>query len=69
MWKNNASGGLVDRLRAIVSIYKTCKEQSLEFKIANAKHVYLLRTGLMFESGFPYAASLIYNKPFTLIEF
>lgn len=39
------------------------------YMIANAKHVYLLRTGLMFESGFPYAASLIYNKPFTLIEF
>ena len=39
------------------------------FMIANAEHIFLLKTGLMFESGFPYAASLIYNKPFTLIDF
>lgn len=39
------------------------------FMIAHAEHIYLLQTGLMFESGFPWAASLIYNRPYTRIEF
>lgn len=39
------------------------------FMIAHAEHIYLLQTGLMFESGFPWAASLIYNRPYTRIKF
>ena len=39
------------------------------FMIANAEKIYLLRTGNMYNSGYPYAASLIYNKPFEKIEF
>lgn len=39
------------------------------FMIANADKVFLLRTGGMHKSGYPYAASLIYNKPFRIINF
>ena len=39
------------------------------FMIANAEEIYLLKTGDMHKSGYPYAASLIYNKPFQIIEF
>ncbi len=31
--EHKQSGGLADRLRGIVSVYKTCKEQGIEFKI------------------------------------
>lgn len=37
--------------------------------IARASHVYLLRTGLMRISGFPYAASRISGAPFSIIQF
>lgn len=39
------------------------------FMIANAEKILLLRTGKMYNSGYPYAASKIYNKPFEKIEF
>ncbi len=39
------------------------------FMIANACEIYLLKTEKMHDSGFPYAASLLYNKPFKRIEF
>lgn len=39
------------------------------FMIANAEKIYLLRTGNMYNSGYPYAASKIYDKPFEKIEF
>ena len=39
------------------------------FMIANAEKIYLLRTGQMYSSGYPFAASKIYNKPFEKIEF
>lgn len=39
------------------------------FLIAHAKEVYLFITGNMYNSNFPYAASLIYNKPFNRIYF
>ena len=39
------------------------------FMIANAERIYLLRTGQMYNSGYPFAASKIYNKPFEKIEF
>ena len=39
------------------------------FMIANADHIYLLKTGQMFKSGYPYAASKLYNKPFDTISF
>lgn len=37
--------------------------------ISQADYVYLLRTGLMRESGYPYAASRIENKCFKVVEF
>ncbi len=39
------------------------------FMIANAERIYLLRTGQMYNSGYPFAASKIYNKPFERIDF
>ena len=39
------------------------------FMIANAERIYLLRTGQMYNSGYPFAASKIYNRPFEKIEF
>ena len=39
------------------------------FMIANAERIYLLRTGEMYNSGYPFAASKVYNKPFERIEF
>lgn len=39
------------------------------FTIANADRIFLLRTGKMYKSGYPYAASKIYNRPFEIIEY
>ena len=39
------------------------------FMIANAEKIYLMRTGQMYSSGYPLAASKIYNRPFEKIEF
>lgn len=39
------------------------------FLIANASHIFLLKTGSMHNSGYPLAASKIYNKPFETITF
>lgn len=39
------------------------------FMIANAEKIYLMRTGQMYNSGYPLAASKIYNRPFEKIEF
>ena len=39
------------------------------FMIANAEKIYLLRTGQMYNSGYPFAASRLYNKPFEKNEF
>lgn len=39
------------------------------FLISRASYVYLLRTGLMRISGFPYAASRLTGAPFKIIEF
>ena len=39
------------------------------FLISRASHIYLLRTGLMRVSGFPYAASRLTGAPFSIIEF
>ena len=39
------------------------------FMITNAQKIYLMRTGQMYNSGYPYAASKIYDKPFEKIEF
>ena len=50
--------------------YEVYEKTFLDFlMIANAEKIYLLRTGNMYNSGYPYAASLIYNKPFEIIEF
>lgn len=39
------------------------------FMIANAEKIYLLHTGQMYNSGYPFAASRLYNKPFEKNEF
>ena len=39
------------------------------YTISGAEHVYLIKTGEMARSGFPYAASLIGCRPFSLVEF
>ena len=50
--------------------YSTYEKTFLDFfMIANAEKIYLLRTGQMYNSGYPFAASKIYNKPFEKIEF
>lgn len=50
--------------------YAVYEKTFLDFlMIANAEKIYLLCTGKMYNSGYPYAASKIYNKPFKRIEF
>lgn len=50
--------------------YKAYEKTFLDFfMIANAERIYLLRTGQMYDSGYPFAASKIYNKPFEKIEY
>lgn len=50
--------------------YETYEKTFLDFfMIANAERIYLLRTGQMYDSGYPFAASKIYNRPFEKIEF
>lgn len=50
--------------------YETYEKTFLDFfMIANAEKIYLLRTGQMYNSGYPFAASKVYNKPFEKIEF
>lgn len=39
------------------------------FMIAHAEHIYTLKTGKMYETGFPYAASFIYQRPYDIIVF
>lgn len=52
------------------NLYYTFEKTFLDFfMIANAEIVFLLKSDNMHESGYPYAASLIYNKPFRLIKF
>ena len=50
--------------------YEKYEKTFLDFlMIANASKIFLLRTGNMHNSGYPYAASKIHNRPFELIEF
>lgn len=50
--------------------YNTYEKTFLDFfMIANAERIFLLRTRQMYNSGYPFAASKIYNKPFEKIEF
>ena len=39
------------------------------FLIAHASKIFLLKTGNMYRSGYPYAASRVYNKEFFIIDF
>lgn len=53
-----------------ISSYETYEKTFIDFyMIANASEIYLFKTSLMHNSGYPYAASFIYNRPFHLIEF
>lgn len=50
--------------------YKAYEKTFLDFfMIVNAEKIYLMRTGQMYNSGYPFAASKVYNKPFKKIEF
>lgn len=50
--------------------YQTYEKTFIDFfMIANADKIFLLRTGQMYNSGYPFAAAKIYNKPFEKIEF
>lgn len=49
--------------------YEKYEKTFLDFMvIANAEKVYLIKSDKMNKSGYPYAASKIYKKPFKLIE-
>ena len=37
------------------------------FMIAHADYIYMLKMGKMHNSGYPYAASLVYDKPYSVI--
>lgn len=39
------------------------------FMIANAQYIYILKTGRMHKSGYPYAASFVFNRPFRIVQF
>ena len=39
------------------------------FMIANASKIFLLKGKLMHRSGYPFAASKLYNKEFNVIEY
>lgn len=39
------------------------------FMIAHAEKIYVLKTGRMHISGYPYAASFVYEKPFEIVRF
>lgn len=50
--------------------YETFEKTFLDFfMIANASHIYLLQTPPMHQSGYPYAASFVYQRPFEIIKF
>ena len=52
------------------SLYKTYEKTLLDFfMIANAQCIYRLHTRWMRPSGFPYAASLVYGRPFQHLKF
>lgn len=49
--------------------YDKYEKTFLDFMvIAKAAHIYLLRSGDMLRSGYPYAASKLYDSPFSIIE-
>lgn len=53
-----------------VGEYETFEKTFLDFfMIANAVKVFLLIGPQMMKSGYPYAASLVYGKPFEIIRF
>lgn len=52
------------------SSYERYEKTFLDFlMIAGASEIFLIRGGKMHNSGYPYAASLIYNRPFHRVEF
>lgn len=52
------------------SNYERYEKTFLDFMmIANADKIFLLKGNLMFKSGYPYAASKIYNREFNIIEY
>lgn len=50
--------------------YETYMKSFIDFyMIAKAEKIYLLKTGDMYQSGFPKTASKVYNRPFEIINF
>lgn len=64
------SGNITHIDNVAVSTYETFEKTFLDFfMIANADRIFCLKTGAMRLSGYPYAASQIYSKPFKNIVF
>lgn len=63
--------GNIEHVDKTTSIAEDAHDKTLTdfFLIAHAKEIYLFITDNMYNSNFPYAASLIYNKPFNRIFF
>lgn len=60
----------VGALHQEIGSYEKSEKTFLDFfMIAKAEKIFLIKTGQMLKSGFPYTASLIYNKSFEVIEF
>ena len=52
-----------------VDSYEMYEKTFLDFfMIAGAERIYLLKTCKMFNSGYPLAASKLYNKPYEIID-
>lgn len=50
--------------------YKRYEKTFLDFfMIAHASHIYILKTGRMHKSGYPIAASYVFEKPIDIIQF
>lgn len=50
--------------------YKKYEKTFLDFfMIAHAEHIYILKTAGMHVTGYPYAASFIYEKPLEIVKF
>lgn len=60
----------IDNETSDLDCYEKYEKTFLDFfMISNARIIYQLKSGQMRRSGYPYAASLVYNKPFKTIEF
>lgn len=69
-WVYTIPGKLVHMTYTPIHDFETHLKSFVDlFMLANADKLYLLVTDKMFHSGFAESASLIYNKPYEIIEF